>query len=430
MDKKRKYILALSCTLAAAMSCAAFLPTGAARTKEVTGFSLCARPGERIAFDREDFEKRATGDISGIIIEKLPEEGRLVCSGEELRQGSLISVDAIGAMYYEAASEGEGHAAFDFSPVFKEGGASQVSATVSLNLTDRDNTAPVAKNADYETYCDMPLTGRLTAFDPDGDEVTFRVTRQPQFGQVKVEGDAFTYTPSVTRDKKDSFAFAAVDELGGVSSEAEVRLSVKKRGEGEALTYSDMAASTAHYAAVRLAEKGVIRGESIGSVGFFEPDRTVSRAEFVTMISTLYDMPLPTAAVVTGMGDNDDIPHWAKPSVAAALSCQVVTGEQRSDGNRVFRADDPITKAEAAVVIDRIVGLKEDGRQAGYADAGKLPQWAEPSIIKTVSAGYLELDGDNRFNPSQPMTREDAALCLYKVMQADEKTDSFWNIFG
>lgn len=430
MDKRKKYTLALSCTLAAVISLAAFMPAGAAGKGEVTGFSLCAQPGERITFDRADFEERATEDISGIIIEKLPEEGKLVCSGEELRQGSLISVDAIGAMYYEPESEGEASATFDFSPVFKEGGAAQASATVSLNLTGRDNTAPIAKNAEYETYCDMPLTGKLTAFDPDGDQVVFQVTRQPQFGQVKVEGDTFTYTPSASRDKKDSFAFAAVDSLGGVSGEAEVQLRVKKRPEGETLTYSDMAASTAHYAAVRLAEKGVIRGESIGSVGFFEPESTVSRAEFVTMISTLYDMPLPTSAVVTGMGDNDDIPCWAKPSVAAALSCQLVTGEQSGDGNRVFRASDPITKAEAAVVVDRILGLKEDGRQADYGDADKLPQWAAHSIVKAVSAGYLELDGQNCFNPSQPMTREEAALCLYQVMKTQEKTDSFWNIFG
>lgn len=49
------------------------------------------------------------------------------------------------------------------------------------------------------------------------------------------------------------------------------------------VTYADLEGSAAHKAAIRLAEEGILVGESHGGRYFFQPEQTVSRAEFLAL---------------------------------------------------------------------------------------------------------------------------------------------------
>jgi len=113
--------------------------------------------------------------------------------------------------------------------------------------------------------------------------------------------------------------------------------------------------------------------------------------------------------------------------MAAALQNDLIEGERRN-GNTILRASDPITHAETAVVLDRMLALKDDGRKADYAAA--LPTWAAQAVVNTVEGGYLSLTADGSFDSAAPLTRSEAAACLYRAytkMQTAEKP--FWDIF-
>lgn len=438
MQHNRKYILAASCIMALAMTLAAFSPAQALfgkkkETPSVSAFAKSEAVGGVMNFSREDFETNADGELSGIIVTSLPDEtqGTLTFAGQPLSEGNVVAATSIGSMsFIPTSAESVVHTNFKFIPVFSETGAGSESVTVSINLSNEENSAPIAQNASFETYCDLKLTSSFKVLDPDGDECSFTVTEQPKYGTVTVNSGTFTYTPTVSKEKDDSFSFKAADQYGNISKAATVTVSLHKRDSEAAVSYTDMAESDAHYASVKLAESGVLRGEMIGTGSFLYPDKQVSRAQFVSMISTMYSLPLPTAAVSTGMGDNDDIPTWAKPCIAAALDSQIVTGEKQESGNRIFRASDAITKAETAVIIDRILELGDDGRTPEYTDAGSIPEWATQAVINTVSAGYLPLESDGSFSPYSPMTREDTVRCLYNVAEAlASEKGSFFNIF-
>ena len=143
------------------------------------------------------------------------------------------------------------------------------------------NASPVAENLELSTFRSVPVSGTFKCLDPEGDSVTFAVVRAPKKGVVDVDGDAFVYTPGEGKKGTDTFTYAASDSKGNVSNEATVTVHIKK--QKTEVTYSDMAGSPDAYAATLLAERGVFVGERVGGQYLFQPERTVSRGEFLVM---------------------------------------------------------------------------------------------------------------------------------------------------
>ncbi len=279
-----------------------------------------------------------------------------------------------------------------------------------------ENFAPVAVNAKYKTYAGVKLCGTLTAADAENEECTFEIVKGPKKGTLTLEGAGFQYIPKDGKTGKDSFTFTATDVSGNKSETGRVEIEICKRKANESISYSDMSESEAHFAALYLHGEGIMSGETFGNDSFFYPDKEVTRAQFVAMTAAITEMALPAVSVGTGLADNEDIPAWARPYVAAAISCGVVRGETGEDGNKVFRADDAITRAEAAAVISRALSLAADGREISLTDGGDIPSWASQTVVNTVVNGILPVFSDNTVRAQSPVTREDAAKMLYAML--------------
>ena len=107
---------------------------------------------------------------------------------------------------------------------------------------------------------------------------------------------------------------------------------------------------TAWYAAPvkTLASLGVINGYKDGTFG---PNKTITRAEFVTMLVNLTG--------VTGEGGTfTDVSakHWARRNIAAAAAQGWISGYLEKNGTYTFRPSRTITRAEAVVVMNRVLG--------------------------------------------------------------------------
>ena len=140
---------------------------------------------------------------------------------------------------------------------------------------------PTARDLEIRTYRGIPYLGQLEAADPDGGELTFAIVTQPKKGTVTVEGANFTYTPKENAAGGDSFTYSAANSAGAVSLPATVTVTIEKTRSG--VTYADTGEATAT-AAQDLAERGVFTGAKIGDKWYFEPERTVSRGEFLAMV--------------------------------------------------------------------------------------------------------------------------------------------------
>lgn len=419
---RTKTITALwAVTLAAGSLLAAFVPAqawpGKTETAAMAAFSKSDGQGRIITFTQSDFTERVTGDedLSAIVVNRLPEGGTLRLAGLDVRAGEAIDAQRLGAMSFVPDIGVDVHTSFDFLPVFSRSGAGEQAVTVSLNVSDVPNSAPIAVEQTFETYADLTLHGTLRAVDADGDPCTFTVDKQGKRGTAEITEAGFRYTPN-GKSGEDIFTVVATDRYGNRSQPAEITVKVVKRHQRECFTYTDMSDSLAHYAALRLREEGVFAGECFGTEAFFAPDERVTRAQFLTMAAAVADLAQPAAAVSTGLSDDDSIPAWSRGYVAAGILSGVVEGSDDGTGNRVFRAESVITRAEAAAILDRCLDLADDGREMAFSDGDTVPAWAQQSVVNCAATGLLPVFSDNTVRPQEPVTREDAAVMLYEML--------------
>ena len=326
----------------------------------VADFSKNTLAGGSVTFSQEDFR---SSDLSSITLTALPDPkaGVLTVGGQPLTQGAVVDASALSGLTFQSLpTPGVSTASFTFLPAFADGTSAGKETTVTLYLLDEANDPPIARNMELSTYQNIAVTGYFDAVDGEGDTLTFQLTSTPARGAVELAEDGsarFVYTPYENKTGKDSFTYVALDQAGNTSPEAKVTLCIEK--PNTKVTYADLEGSAAHKAAIRLAEEGILVGESHGGRYFFQPEQTVSRAEFLALAMDAAGLEPMEDVTVTGFSDDEAIPTWAKGSVSSALKAGVIQGERAPTGAPVFSAGTDITCGEATVMLDRLLNMAD-----------------------------------------------------------------------
>lgn len=281
--------------------------------------------------------------------------------------------------------------------------------------------SPVVRELEIRTYRNIPYYATFLTDGREGGEVTYTVSREPRRGTVSIDGATFTYTPKAGKTGRDSFICTATDGSGRIVEETHVSVTVIKPKSG--VSYSDTAGSPAAAAAQQLAEEGVFVGAQVGGQYFFEPERVVTRGEFLAMTMEVADLPV-TAVTMTGFCDDAAIPVWAKAYAAAGLSGGVVQGS-RTAGGIAFRGEDPITFNEAAAILDRVLSVSDVDLAQWYADRNAVPSWAAQAVANMESVCVLSVGSFGSSELNETVTRADAAsmLCSAAALLAGETAE-------
>lgn len=112
--------------------------------------------------------------------------------------------------------------------------------------------------------------------------------------------------------------------------------------------------------------------------------------------------------------------HWAEKSIKRWSSLNIIQGYQG-----YFRPNAPLTRAEMAAIIDRIMVLKETKKNI-FRDI-KKDDWFHDSVNKLANIGILKGDGKNAM-PYDMITREQAVVLLSRLVNLDTKNHK--NIFN
>ncbi|WP_300270247.1 Ig-like domain-containing protein [uncultured Flavonifractor sp.] len=373
---------------------------------------------ETIAFQSSDFVVEGEGALDAIVITRLPEEGVLTVGGQMVGAGDVIAMTAVdGLRFTPSVTPTALETSFTFQPLFADGEPGQ-EAGVELHLLTEANGAPVAENLELSTYKNVAVTDRFSAVDPEGDLLTYRLVKKPARGAVTIGEDGqFVYTPYENKTGKDSFTYIAMDTVGNASDPATVKVKIEK--PDTKVTYADLSGHPAHKAAIRLAEEGIFVGECMGGEYFFQPDVAVTRSEFVAMAMNAAGVASLDGVSRTGFADDESIPTWAKPYVSSALKCGLVQGITDDEGRVVFRADDSITTAEAAVLLDRVLSVTDVDAQTFAADA---PAWAAQSAANLSTCGVLPAEA----GLTDTLTRGEAAQLLCAALDLLDSRDTGW----
>lgn len=170
--------------------------------------------------------------------------------------------------------------------------------------------------------------------------------------------------------------------------------------------FMDVDASHWAYAAiVRLAAKGVVQGES----GSYFPDRSLTRAEFVAMLERQFPLPTPDAAVKPAAPKDLLSSHWAYLDVLKAMESGILQGYP--DGT--VRPDQPLTRGEAAYLIDQVIYPGESPKTSvsPFKDV-PASSWYAAAVHRLKSKELVQGRSGSSFAPDQPMTRAEMAALL------------------
>ena len=203
-----------------------------------------------------------------------------------------------------------------------------------------------------------------------------------------------------------------MDKYGNYSSSRRVNLTVEKLKSD--IVFCDMQGHRDHHAAMTMVEMGVMSGESIGNNTYFMPDKAVSRLDFVVMLMNAIGYGEVEAINNTGFDDDNEISASMKGYVKKARDLGLVNGSVNAEGEYLFEPNREITRAEAALIVSKLVDAEVPTVKPIFPDRNDIPTWAEDAIYVLNDLGIL-VSVDGSISPSASITRAQSENMLYNL---------------
>ena len=179
-------------------------------------------------------------------------------------------------------------------------------------------------------------------------------------------------------------------------------------------TFPDISAHLNQPAIESLASRGIITGKTEDR---FEPDGTMTRAEFATIIARGLGLPQMSVANFKDVTAND----WFYNYVGTAYNYGIIKGVSESE----FNPNGTITREEAAVMVTRAAKLCGMDTEMGtlavrdslaqFIDYVKASDWSQSSLAFCFSEGILD-DSVMDIKPKEAVTRAEIASMLYNML--------------
>ncbi|QUL56598.1 bifunctional 2',3'-cyclic-nucleotide 2'-phosphodiesterase/3'-nucleotidase [Paenibacillus tritici] len=160
-----------------------------------------------------------------------------------------------------------------------------------------------------------------------------------------------------------------------------------------------------------LAAKGIIKGMD-GTT--FAPAKSVTRAEFVTML--VRSLNLSNNAAPAKFSDVKQ-GAWYSDTIAAAVNAGLVQGS----GNGRFEPGREITREEMAIMIAN--ALKDQLQQVDtatlnkFTDKAKIAPYAQQAVAALTKAGIINGMDAQRFAPKSIANRAQAAVMIFRMLE-------------
>lgn len=173
-------------------------------------------------------------------------------------------------------------------------------------------------------------------------------------------------------------------------------------------------------------ERGYVTGYDDGE---FKPDRTITRAEYVTIVNNFFGYATSAENTTKFLDVSED--DWFAPYVSEAVERGYISGYP--DGT--FRPYEPIRRQEATVILSKILNIAdedypvdhEDGL-AQYDDGGEVEDWAYKAVHSYSVYNFINGYEDNTIRLFRDVTRAETVQLLNTVeekvvIDRDNKTN-------
>lgn len=167
--------------------------------------------------------------------------------------------------------------------------------------------------------------------------------------------------------------------------------------------------AAAHWAdssLTKLRDWGVMRGDQNGSM---EPDRNITRAEFVTMINRAFGYK------TMGKQPFRDIKgtEWYANDINIAYNQGYFVGSSKNTAS----PNDSLTREEAMTLIGRnLMFTPDESENMIFTDGRALSSWSRGIVTAAAKKGIVKGDSEGTFRPQSPITRGEVATLLARTI--------------
>ncbi len=159
-----------------------------------------------------------------------------------------------------------------------------------------------------------------------------------------------------------------------------------------------------------LADRKIISGVDSSH---YEPERSITREEFLKLIITAFGFTLkPDNIAFTDVASGE----WYADYVATAYKEGLVNGITETE----FGVGRNITRQDAIVILERVLtkrGMEYSGGGKTYTDMDDIADYAAKAVENLTSIGIIQGDEAGNFLPQSQTTRAAAAKMIYAAMK-------------
>ena len=377
--------------------------------------------GQKVQFSDSDFKSALViTDFDKLTITRLPSslDGTLLLAGRRVKEGQQIKRRNVGALVFVPASKEVKSAEFYFK-VDNQALGNEILCT--LRFIDKVNYAPIIDEATSAgalvTQEQITLYSRLCATDPEGDRLEYIIVSYPGGGRVELLDRAsgkFTYTPDAEFTGYDKFSYVVRDEYGNYTKPCEVSIKVSERMSDK--IFADMTKRREYNAAVAMDAMGIMSASAYGDGLYFNPDGTVTKAEFLAMAMKAYGIKPKENVTSTFFDDTDNIPKALVGYVARASEMGIIDGTFNGK-SLTFEPERAIKKSEAAAIMSNIMKRYGSDEEDVFGELTEIPVWARGYVKAMYTLGIFDYDEDSVYVDSE-VTRADAAEYIYRMIKS------------
>lgn len=155
-----------------------------------------------------------------------------------------------------------------------------------------------------------------------------------------------------------------------------------------------------------LSDKGIINGYGDGT---FRPDGNVTRAEFAKMLTISFELHGIS-------GSFDDIKgHWAEIYINSAAGVMYNPEKSFMPDNAATRADIAYAAANALELVSSDASIANS-----FSDFNLIEEDMKASVLAAIEKGIIIGYEDSTIRPQNPVTRAEAAVIIFRALNMKE----------
>jgi len=180
-----------------------------------------------------------------------------------------------------------------------------------------------------------------------------------------------------------------------------------------ASNFSDVTGHWAEFYISKVYNEHIISGYPNGA---FQPDKAVTRAEFISMVNKTFeldDLDYEESVIFS------DVPYtsWYYRDIATAVS----SGYSAGYSDDTFKPNNPISRQDAAVMLSRLIPAgKKKGNLKSFADTKLIAAYATDAFAEMNGKGYFGAYSDKMLHPTDSLTRAQTAKILAEILDNED----------